>query len=332
MKRALHVPSGTDPARRSWLRNAGAAVAASFLGRGALAQDDTVRIVVPFPAGNPVDAGARVLAECLRITTRRNHIVDNKPGAGGIIGTAEVARARPDGSVLLFTTGGHNTTAVLYSKLPYDVLRDFTPITQLVTSPGFALLVRSDSRFKSVADVLREAKAKPGTVSYGSFGPGNTTHLIGALFARATGVDLLHVPFKSSPLQDLLGGHIDLTWFNTSGAQEFIDQGKMRALAISWPSRVPELPNVPTLAELGIKDVDIPAWTGLYGPPRMPAALVQSIYANVLAASRLPEYGTWTKSARIIVTNTPPQQFAAENAEELRRYRRDIAALGIKLD
>ncbi|VTU28376.1 Argininosuccinate lyase [Variovorax sp. PBS-H4] len=332
MHRAPSLSRALDSGRRTWLRQAGASVAASMLGSGAFAQDDTVRIVVPFPAGNPIDAGARVLAECLRATTRRNHIVDNKPGAGGIIGSAEVARAKPDGSVLLFTTGGHNTTAVLYSKLPYDVLRDFTPITQLATSPGFALLVRSESRFKTVADVLREAKAKPGTVSYGSFGPGNTTHLVGALFARSAGVDLLHVPFKSSPLQDLMGGHIDLTWFNTSGAQEFIDHGKMRALAISWPSRVPELPNVPTLAELGVKDVDIPAWTGLYGPPRMPAALVQSLYANVVAASRQPEYTTWAKGSRVIVTNVPPQQFASENADELRRYRRDITPLGIKLD
>jgi tripartite-type tricarboxylate transporter receptor subunit TctC len=322
----------TSPTRRALLRAAAAAVGGSLIGRAGYAQDETVRIVVPFPAGNPIDAGARILAENLRAVTRRNYIVDNKPGAGGIIGTAEVARAKPDGATLLFTTGGHNTSAVLYSKLPFDVVRDFTPITQLTVAPGFALLVRSESRFKSLADVLSEAKAKPGTVSYGSWGPGNTTHLIGALFARAAHVDLLHVPFKGSPLQDVMGGHVDLTWFNTSNSQQLVDEGKMRALAITWPSRLPEMPNVPTLAELGFKDVDIPAWTGLFGPARMPAPLVQSTHADVVAAARRPEYAAFIKTSRVIATNVTPQQFAQLNAEELRRYQRDIAPLGIRLD
>lgn len=317
--------------RRGFLRAAGA-LAATLAGAAAQAQEDVVRIVVPFPAGNPLDAMARVLAESLRQTTKRNYIVDNKPGAAGIIGTSEVARAKPDGSVLLLTTGGHNTNAVLYRKLPFDVQRDFTPVTQLTISPGFALLVRAESRFRNLAQVIEEARAKPNFVSYGSWGAGNTTHLIGALFARATGLELLHVPYKGSPLQDVLAGHVDMTWFATSLSHPMVQEGKMRALAVSWHTRVPELPDTPTLAELGIKDVFLPAWSGLYGPAGMPAALVQRLHADVVTASQRPEYLAAMKTAGATVTNMRPQQFAALNAEELRQYQKSIVPLRITLD
>jgi tripartite-type tricarboxylate transporter receptor subunit TctC len=307
-------------------------VTAGALTGQAFAQSDVTRIVVPLPAGNPIDALARALSESLRAAGKRSYIVDNKPGAGGIIGTAEVARAKPDGSTLLFTTAGHNTNAVLHANMPFDVRRDFTPITQLAVAPGFALLVRAESRFKTLDDVLREARAKPGTVSYGSWGQGNTTHLIGALFARAAGLNLLHAPYKGSPIPDVLAGHVDLTWFNTSSSQQLIEEGKLRALAITWPTRVSALPNVPTLSEFGLKDVDLPSWTGLYGPARMSPSLVQSIYAEVVAASGRPEYVTALRTGGTIVSNVPPQQFAEINVAELRRYQRDIIPLGIKLD
>ncbi|MBC5768221.1 Bug family tripartite tricarboxylate transporter substrate binding protein [Ramlibacter albus] len=332
MQRAQNILTVASPGRRTLLKAAGVAATGTLFGRRVLAQDNVTRIVVPFPAGNPIDAIARVLAEALRQSTGRNYIVDNKAGAAGIIGTSEVARSRPDGSTMLFTTGGHNTNAVLYSKLPYDVSRDFTPITQLLVSPGFVLLTRADSRFKTLADVLAEAKAKPGTVSYASWGPGNTTHLVGALFARAARVDLMHVPYKGSPFPDLLGGHVDLTWFGTSPSMQLIQEGKVRALAISWPQRIPELPNVPSVAEFGFKDVDIPSWGGLFGPAGMPAALVQSIHADVVAASRRPEYVAAMKTMGATITNMAPQQFAELNAEELRRHRKDIGPLAIKLD
>lgn len=323
-----------DHRRRAWLKTAAAASAGALLGGTAWSQDSpqVVRLVVPYPAGNPLDAMARTFAESMRLTTKRNFVVDNKPGASGIIGTAEVARAKPDGSVLLLTVSAHNIIPVLYSKLPFDVTKDFTPITQLAVSPGFALLVRPGSPFKTVADVVRQAKERPEAISYGSFGAGTTTHLIAAMFARAAGIDLLHVPFRGSPLTELLGGHIDLTWIGTSTSQQLIQEGKVRALAISWPSRIPELPDVPTLAESGYKDVDIPAWSGVYGPPGMPASLVQSIHADIVSASRRPEYATAMKTMGATISNLAPQQFASLNAEELRRYKKDLAPLGIRLD
>lgn len=319
--------------RRHWLKALALAPASAILSQAARAQSSpqVVRLVVPFPGGNPVDGIARALAEALRQTTSRTYVVDNRPGASGVIGSGDVARARPDGATLLFTTGGHLANAVLHSKMPYDVTRDFTPITQLQVSPGFVMMVRPDSRFKSVADVIREAKARPGTISYGSWGAGNPTHVVGAMFARAAGIDLLHVPYKGSPLQDFLGGHVDITWFSTLLSLPMIQEGKARALAVGYEQRVPELPDVPTLAELGIRNAELPAWSALYGPPGMPGALVQAIYSEVVAASRQPSYLAAMKYVGSVV-NMPPAQFARFNEEELARYRRDLTPLGISVD
>lgn len=291
-----------------------------------------VRMVVPFAAGNALDSAARALADSLHKTTGRQVIVDNRPGAGGLIGTAEVARAKPDGSVLLFTTGGHTTNAVLYTKLPYDSLRDFTPITQIDKSPGFVLLVRADSPYNSVAQLIQAAKGKPGTISYGSWGTGNTTHLIGELFTRAAGIELLHVPYKGSPLTDFLGGHVELTFLGSSLAQPLLQEGKVRALAISSDQRAPGLPEVPTFVELGIKDVNIPAWSGLFAPRGMPPAAAAALQREVAAAVQRPEYLTNMKILATTPVASTPDQFAAYVGAEIERYKKQLQPLGIRLD
>lgn len=300
----------------------------------AAAQDSgsVVRMVVPFAAGNALDAAARALADSLHKTTGRQVIIDNKPGAGGLIGTAEVARAKPDGSVLLFTTGGHTTNAVLYTKLPYDSLRDFTPITQIDKSPGFVLLVRADSPYKSVEQLVQAAKAKPGTISYGSWGTGNTTHLIGELFNRSAGVDLLHVPYKGSPLTDFLGGHVELTFLGSSLAQPLLQEGKVRALAISSDRRAPNLPEVPTFVELGIKDVNIPAWSGLFAPRGMSPAAAAALQREVAVAVQRPEYLANMKILATTPVASTPEQFAAYVSSEIERYKKQLQPLGIRLD
>ncbi|WP_208513581.1 tripartite tricarboxylate transporter substrate binding protein [Variovorax paradoxus] len=325
-----------QPDRRAFHRLS-AALAALLLPAfplAALAADGpaVVRIVVPFGAGNPLDTSARVLAQSLSQVTQRQFIVDNKPGAGGLIGTAEVARARPDGSVLLFTTGGHTTNAVLYNKLPYDTLADFTPITQIHKADGFVLLVRADSPYKSVADVLQAARAKPGSVSYGSWGTGNTTHLVGELFSRSANVSLLHVPYKGSPLTDFLGGHVQLTFLGTSLAQPLLQEGKVRALAITNPHRVASLPEVPTLEELGIRNVDVPAWSGLLGPAGMPAAMADGLQKDLASAVKLPDYQASMKIQGVTPVISTPAQFAAYIRSEVQRYRQQLAPLHISLD
>ena len=293
---------------------------------------DVVRIVVPFPAGNALDASARMLAESLRRITQRQYFVENKPGAGGLIGTAEVARAKPDGSVLLFTTGGHSTNAVLYTKLPYDSLRDFTPITLLTSAPGFVVLVRTDSPYKDLGQLIKDAHARPGTVSYASWGTGNTTHLIGELFARSAGIKVLHVPYKASPISDILGGHVDYTFMASSLAVPLIQEGKARALAISSEQRVKEMPAVPTLRELGIKDVDIPAWSGLLAPAGLSLQAAAVLQREVAAAAQRPEYQAFLKTSGGRLVLSTPVQFSSYLASEIQNYRKQLAPLGIRMD
>ncbi len=290
------------------------------------------RIVVPLPVGNAIDTSVRMLAEGLRASTGRNYVVDNKPGAGGLIGAAEVAKARPDGATLLITTSGHLLNAVLQAKMPYDVIRDFTPITQLAVAPGYVVLVSKDSKFRTLSDVLREAKARPGAISYGSYGTGNPTHVIGAMFAHAAHVELVHVPYRGSPLQDFLGGQFNLLWLGALTAMQMIQDGQVRALAVTSARRMPEIPDVPTLTELGHGGVDLPAWSGLWGPPKMAPELVQSIHADFAAASRRADYQAYLRKNVGVPIDMPPQQFAAFNVEELARYRRDLTPLNIRID
>jgi tripartite-type tricarboxylate transporter receptor subunit TctC len=319
--------------RRTCLRTLCAAAAATLGAPALRAQESGIyRIVVPLPVGNPIDASVRMLADGLRATTGRSYVVDNKPGAGGLIGAGEVAKALPDGKTLLITTSGHLLNAVVQTRMPYDVIRDFTPISELAVAPGYVVLVSKDSRFKTLSDVLREAKARPGGISYGSFGPGNPTHVMGALFARAAKVDLVHVPYRGSPLTDLLGGQINLVWMGALTSMQMIQDGQVRALAVTSSRRLPEIPNVPTLTELGYPRVDLPAWEGLWGPPKMAPALVQSVFADVASASRNADYQAYLRKNVGVPVNTTPQQFAAFNVDELARYRRDLTPLNIRID
>lgn len=290
------------------------------------------RIVVPFAPGNAVDASARLLAESLQRTTGRSYIVENKPGAGAIIGSSEVARAKPDGSVLLFTTGGHTTNAVLYSKLPYDSQKDFTPISQVSVSDGFVMLVRADSPYRTLNDLMAAARAKPGTISFASYGTGNTTHLVGELFARAANLLLVHVPYKSSPIPDLLGGHVDCMFIGTSSGLPLIQEGKARGLVTTPASRVPPLPDVPSVSEFGLKGVDIPAWSGLWGPKGMSPALALAIRDEVAKAAQEPAFQASLKTFASTAVVTTPEQFSETIAAEISDYKRRLGPLGIKLD
>lgn len=326
-----HLDSGLS--RRACLRTFCAAAAASLGAPAVRAQDARIyRIVLPLPVGNSIDACVRMLAEGLRATTGRNYVVDNKPGAGGLIGAGEVAKARPDGTALLITTSGHLLNAVLHTKLPYDVINDFTPISQLAVAPAYVLLVRNESRFKTLAEVMREAKARPGTIGYGSYGPGNPTHVIGAMFARATNVEFVHVPYRGSPVQDFLGGQFDLLWLGALTSMQMLQDGQARALAVTSPRRIVEMPDVPTLTELGQPAVDLPAWMGVWGPPKMAPELAQSIYSDLATAARRADYQAFLKKNVGAPVSMPPQQFAAFNVEELARYKRDISPLNIRID
>lgn len=268
-----------------------AAAALPTFGHAQVVLPDTLRIIVPFPPGNSLDASARWFAETYRSVTNRKCIFENKPGAAATIAASEVSRSKPDGSVVLWTTGGHTTNAVLMKKLPYDPLEGFTPVTKVSVGEGFALLTRTSSPFNSVQDVVDAARKAPGKISFASAGIGNTTHVVGALFAKSAEIELLHVPYRSDFITDLMGGVVDIAFVAPSVVMPFIQSGKLKALGLSGTKRATTLPNLPNFAEFGIKDVDIPAYSALLAPPNMPADVLAALHKGVVATGRL-----WNRS------------------------------------
>ncbi|SFM92691.1 tripartite tricarboxylate transporter substrate binding protein [Variovorax sp. OV329] len=297
----------------------------------ALAQS-TVKIIVPYAAGNFTDILARQLGEALHKINGNNYVVENKPGASAIIGSTEVNKAKPDGTTLLVTTGGHATNAVLFEKLPYDTLTGFTPISQLTGTAGFALLVAANSPYQNLEQLLDAARAKPGALTFGSAGNGNTTHLVGALFEKSTGTKLVHVPYRGSPINDLMAGHIDMVFWGSAFASTLVAQGKVRALAVAADKRLAELPNIPTLKEKGIEGVNVPAWVGVFGPPGMTPALASSIQRDLAAAIKQPALLETARNIGSEMLSTTPAQFSASLTKDIEQLNRDVKPLGIRMD
>lgn len=316
--------------RRATLAGALAGLASPLVAP-AFAQDGSLRIVVPFNAGSGTDNTMRVFAEAFRQVTGRTVMVDNKPGGGTSIGTLEVSRAKPDGATVLYTTGGHTTNAVLMRRLPYDPVEGFTAITLLTRSQGFGLIVAGDSRFKTMDQYLAAARAEPGKITYGSSGIGNTTHVVGELFCRSARIELTHVPYKGTPLNDALAGTIDSFFVSPSLIMQYLQAGKLRALGISSARRLPLLPDTPTFGEYGIA-ADIPAWSGFWGPPKLPPAIVDSLYQSILKAAREKSFETFTHDNGGEIVGVPPAEFRAYVASEIERYKNLLPPLGIQVD
>jgi tripartite-type tricarboxylate transporter receptor subunit TctC len=297
----------------------------------ARAQDSRLRIVVPFGAGSGTDNTMRVFAEAFRVATGRTVMVDNKPGGGTSIGTLEVSRAKPDGSTVLYTTGGHTTNAVLMRKLPYDPIEGFTAITLLSRSQGFGLMVPGDSRFKTMDQFLAAARAEPGKITYGSSGIGNTTHVVGELFCRSARIQLIHVPYKSTPINDALAGTIDSFFVSPSLIMQYLQSGRLRMLGISSATRMPQLPDSPTFGEYGI-DAHIPGWSGFWGPPNLSTAIVEQLYESIMKAAREKVFETYLRDSGSELVGMRPAEFHAYVVSEIERYKKVLPPLGIQLD
>jgi tripartite-type tricarboxylate transporter receptor subunit TctC len=300
-------------------------------GLPARAQSGDLRIVVPFGPGSGTDNTMRVFAEAFRRATGRTVIVDNKPGGGTTIGTLEVSRAKPDGSTVLYTTGGHTTNAVLMRRLPYDPVDGFTAITLLTRSQGFGLIVGGNSRFKSMDQFLAAARAEPTKINYGSSGIGNTTHVVGELFVRSTKIELTHVPYKTTPINDAIAGTIDSFFVSPSLIMQYLQTGRLRALGVSGAKRMPQLPDVPTFGEYGI-EADIPGWSGFWGPPGMPAATVEALYKSLLLAARENSFVEFTRNNGSEIVGVPPAEFRAYVVSEIERYKKVLPPLGIQIE
>jgi tripartite-type tricarboxylate transporter receptor subunit TctC len=295
--------------------------------------DHAIKLVVPFPAGGPTDIVARPLAQALGTALKQSVLVENRGGAGGSIGADIVAKSQPDGYTLLMGTVGTNAiNGALYSNLPHDVVKDFTPIALVASSP-VVLVVNPQAPYKSVADYVAAAHAKPGGVSFGSAGAGTPGHLTGEMFATAAGVKLQHVPYKGSApaITDLLGNHIPSMFDPLQSQIPHIRGGKLRALAISGTTRSTALPDVPTFAEAGVKGVESRAWWAVFGPANMPAEVTARLRDEIGKIAKSPAFRDLLGSIGV-QTNTEGVSLPEFQHEEVARWQKAVRDSGAKAD
>ncbi|HET7365302.1 MAG TPA: tripartite tricarboxylate transporter substrate binding protein [Burkholderiales bacterium] len=308
------------------MRWASAMLLAVAIGQAA-AQSDypsrPVRIIVPSPPSGGTDIVARVLAQHFSNAFRQTFFVENKPGAGNVIGIEAAARAAPDGYTLLVSASTIALNSVLYKKVPYDPVRDFTPITLAATAPNI-LVVNPKLPIKSVADLIAAARVAPNKLSYGTPGIGTSPHLCMELFKSMAGVDLQHVPYKgtAAAVTDVIGGRIDVAFATALTAKPLIDAGRLRALAVSGPRRVDALPNVPPVAEAGVPGYEAMQWYGLLAPAGTPAAIVERVHAEAMVALRSPEMKARLAADGAAPLGTTPAEFGAYIKRELEKWAR----------
>lgn len=241
-----------------------------------------IRLIVPFPPGGPTDIVARPLAVLLGDRLKEQIIIENKGGAGGSIGADLVAKSAPDGYTLFMGTVGTNAiNGSLYKQLPYDMTRDFTPIALVATAP-VVIVVNSNDRIKTLAELISEARAKPDTIAYGTAGNGTPGHLTAALFESTVQIKFKHIPYKGSApaVTDLIGSQIPLMFDPIQSVLPHITSGKLRALAVTSKTRSPLLPNVPTVAELGYPQFESTAWWALFAPAKLPEPITKKLRAD----------------------------------------------------
>ncbi len=290
-----------------------------------------IRLVVPWATGGFNDTLARLLGEKLSAEFGQQVIVENRPGAAGTLGSEMVARAKPDGyTVLLATADTHAISAAVYPGLRYDPLRDFTPVSLLVSQP-VALWVSSESPLRTLAEFIAYAKGKPGEVTYASNGNGSATHLGMELFARIAGIKMLHVPYKGTgpALIDMLGGRLDTMFLSVQAAGPHGTTGKLRPLAVSSDGRSPGLPQVPTFAEAGLP-FQLALWQGLMTPKDTPPAIVDRLAKASAKAMAAPDIKARMDALGIDVIGSDPSSFQKFLADEVRKWRTAADDLNIK--
>lgn len=318
---------------RSLITMAALVFAGAAWAQGDAYPNKPIKMVVPYAAGGNADITARVIARRMAEGLGQPIVVENKGGANGGIGTDMVAKAAPDGYTLLMVASGPVViNPVMYAKVPYDSVKDLQPISQVLTYQ-YVLVTPAASPFRSVDDLVSQARSKPASLSYGSAGTGAGGHLAGELLANVTGTKLTHVPYKGNApaLADLLGGVLSFTYDTVVTAVPHIRSGALRPLAVSGPRRAGSLPQVPTMQELGYKGFDITQFVGLMAPARTDPAIVRRLQQEVVKALKSPEVieRLQNEGGNELVGNTP-EAFAATIARELDMYRKLVADAKIK--
>jgi tripartite-type tricarboxylate transporter receptor subunit TctC len=315
-----------------------AAAAAMFTacGGGASAQSPypsrPVHIFVPYAAGGAVDILTRTLGDVVSRQWGQGVVVENRPGAGGVIASQALVTSAPDGYTLIVVASGHATNPFLYAKLPYETFKDFTPISLLASSPNI-LLVRADSPFKTLADLIAQARAKPGSVSFAHAGNGTSTHLAGELLKSLAKIDINGIPYKGGApaINDLLGGQIDASFNNGPESVGQIAAGAVRALAVTTAARAAFLPNVPSIAET-VPDYDSEVWWGLLGPAGMPRDLVEKLSHDFVAALNTDTVKERLSKLGASPIGSSPELFDEKIHADFRKWGPIFQAAGIKAE
>jgi tripartite-type tricarboxylate transporter receptor subunit TctC len=318
-----------------WFRMIAAAVAMVAAGGIASAQSfpsRAVHIFVPYAAGGGVDILARTLGDVVSRQWGQPVVVENRPGAGGVVASQALVTSPPDGYTLIVVASGHATNPFLYPKIPYDTFKDFAPISLLASSPNI-LLVRADSPFKTLGDMIAQARAKPGSLSFGHAGTGTSTHLAGELLKNLARIDLNAIPYKGGApsINDLLGGQIPVSFNNGPESVGQLEAGTVRALAVTTASRASFLPNVPSVAET-VPGYDTEVWWGLLGPAGMPPDLVAKLSHDFVAALNTEPVKERLAKLGASPIGSSPEQFDAKIHTDYKKWGPIIEAAGIKAE
>jgi len=292
-----------------------------------------IRIISIFAPGGGNDVICRLVAQQLTERLKQQVIVENRVGANGIVGSEVAARSAPDGYTFTLIPSGHTVNASMYKKLPFDSIRDFTPIT-LVGSGPLVLAVHPSLPAKNVKELIALAKARPGQLTYVSSGVGASGHLAGALFDSMTGTQMVHVPYKGMSLavSDLMGGQVSMTFGTSLSVIPHVRTGRLRALATTGAQRSPALPDLPTIAESGLPGYEASLWYGFVGPARMPPEIVQRLNTEIAAILALPDTREKLASQGVDARSTTPEEFARILTADVARWAKVVQKLGLQAE
>ncbi len=291
-----------------------------------------IRLVVPFAPGGGTDLIARTLGVGMSADLGQQVIIDNKPGAGTIIGTDAVAKSAPDGYTIVIASFAHAVNPSLVSKLPYATDKAFAPITLIGRGPN-VLVVRADSPYKSVADIVAAAKGKPGALTFASQGNGTSAHLAGAMFMNLAKVQMVHVPYRGAgpAITDLLGGQVDMIFGTAAAVSNMVDQGKLRAIGVTTPEPSAAFKGVPVIGAT-VPGYAVESWYGLYAPAGTPSDVIQKLNAAAKKAARSPEFSKKVEQEGLAVVASDPAELDRYVKAEEARWRRIVNEINVKSD
>jgi len=293
-----------------------------------------IRLIVPFPPGGTSDVVGRIFAESLSKTIGQTVVVENRGGAGGTIGARALADAAPDGYTLMIgTSSTHGTNSAVYKNLSYDPVKDFTPITQIISVPG-VIVVNKAFPARDYAEFLALIQAEPGKYSYASSGNGGATHMAMEYYKSLSGLDMMHVPYRGTgpAINDVLAGQVSILWDTAASSMPHIQTGNFRALVVAAKARLPQLPQVPTFAEVGLPDYDAEMWNGLLAPAGLPATVLTKISMAARRALSDPQVQARYASLGARVIADEPQAFAATIRADVAKWKKVAEFARIVLD